>query len=209
MELDIIIPSFKNIVDCMEQIEQIKKTRRTSGRLIFTGLKDSASVNRNWGLEMASKFGFASGLVLSIDDDVRNFFDGFDLKLAEDFIANESVAFMISARLLNKDESFQNVNGDNKNYSGNLVRSLRDVCPSACIIFRSEPDIRFFTGYLGSSWEDSDICMQYKKKYPHKGVFFSNGCKLIHLNEAKNQIPYVDHNQAIFFQRWQNQRRRR
>lgn len=205
MNIDIIIPSYLDIVNpqCMRLIDEIKSTRRSTGQLIFTGLKDSASKNRNLGLDKAT-----SELVISIDDDIIiGDQPGWDEKFASDFLAVESNTFMMSARLLNQNGTYQDLNGDNKIYNQKIVYSNKDMCPSAMIIFRKN-HLRYNLQYLGSSFEDSHFCMEYKRLDHRKRVAFDNEIKVVHLNQAKNQIPHVEHNKSVFFQHFSRGRRR-
>lgn len=179
--IDIIIPSCKNIDDCKEQIENIKKTRKSKGQLIFTGLKDSAAKNRNFGLKKAR-----SKIIIMVDDDIRGFFDGWDETLCELLIEYPRYKF-ISPELTAPDGGHTPMQGRIiKSSSKILYTATENIIPLACVIFRRDKKIFFDEEYVGSGFEDTDFLKQYEEKY-HMWNGITNKVKLIHLNEAKNQ----------------------
>lgn len=196
MKIDIIIPSCKTEYECRGQLDQIKITRKTKGDIIFTGLKESASKNRNYGLEQSS-----SDIVIMLDDDIIGFYEGWDLDLIK-YLDPIKCRF-IAGRLLDTNSQLGPMNG--------VIRSLDHLdyykadgneVPTAVCAFYKE-DIRFDENYIGSGFEDTDYCRQIMKKYPESEVRINNICKLIHTHEMKNQSgKYMIHNKEYFCNKW-------
>jgi glycosyltransferase involved in cell wall biosynthesis len=198
-QVDILIPTCKDDWELCEQIGELLQSDRDldGDRIIYSCQKASASVNRNYCLNLAH-----SEIVVMIDDDMAGFFPGWYNLLVAPLIADKDV-IQVSARLLNEDGSIGPMMGDMKNYTQPLVEV--PLVPSACIAFRND-GTRFYEGYKGSGYEDSDFIFQLKDKYPNGKILVSNECRLIHKHEMKNQSKHFEYNKAIFERRFPNAR---
>jgi glycosyltransferase involved in cell wall biosynthesis len=196
--VDIIIPSCKDAKDIYPLTDEINKTRKLDGFIIFTGLKNSASKNRNEGLKRAT-----SNIVIMMDDDITGLTPGWDEILVNDFIKNEDKVFMVTARLLKPDLTPNSMLNSKYQLTDDYERLNKPETCSAAICFR-KTDIRFDENYIGSGFEDTDFCRQHQARYPNKGIIISNRCKLIHINEQKNQTSshYFIPNRDYFCNKW-------
>ena len=178
--IDIFIPSCKDNIDGM--LDEIRRNTQSKYRLIRRCRPDSAAVNRNCCLRLMKNH-----VGIMLDDDITGFYPGWEEQLVAPL--DDHSVIMVSARLLNLDGTF----GDT--CSRCLLSTPEripikpgpySILPTAAIAFRNF-GILFDEGYVGSGFEDSDWCFEHHKQYPD-GVFIqSNECRLIHLNEMKNQ----------------------
>lgn len=198
MKIDIIIPSCKEPADYELQMAQIKKTRFSSGNIIFTGKKASASINRNTGLNASN-----TDIVIMMDDDMTGFYWGWDIDLVRPLMRDSDI-LISSARLMN--ENGKPAYTMIENYDLTVDHICSKKIPTACIAFR-KTDLRFDELFIGSGFEDDDFCRQMLQKYGYDKYFVTaNNCKLVHLNEAKNQSgTYWDANKAYFQRKWATQ----
>ncbi len=210
MIVDIIIPSCKNRQECIKQIDDINNTRKTEGQIIFTGLKESAAKNRNYGLKNTQ-----SQIVIMLDDDMMGFYNGWDLDLINPLIEEPDDYSLIAARLINKEGGMAGQLGDcdGEDIDDSDVVTAKhtnetnlNITGSTCIAFHPDSDIWFDEQYEGATFEDADFSMQMNKKYPSKKIVINNKCKLIHLMEAKgrivNGINISDKNRLYFQKKW-------
>lgn len=195
--IDIIIPTIKTKEEIQKQIDDIASTCTMFFNLIPTCTNASAAVNRNIGLDRAK-----NGLILMLDDDITGFYKGWDKDLIEPLLTYGGT-MIVSARLLKPDGSIGNfMNWSYSNSREDWIEIREKEVPTACIAFRNN-DLRFDENYIGSGFEDNDICRQYQLKYPEGKFILNNKCKLIHLNEMKNQKDdYWKHNQAYYKKKW-------
>lgn len=163
--------------------------------VIPTCLPASAAVNRNHGLNLAT-----GDIIVMCDDDIKITQDSWLYPLIEPLLKDPLISY-VSARLLNNDGSFQNAMGS-AGVSTSDPWPVVEMAPSACVAFRKD-DLRFDENYVGSGFEDTDFCRQLKIKYPKSKFIINNNCKMIHLNEMKNQLGENYHlNRAYYNLKW-------
>jgi len=206
MKVDIIIPSCKDRSECEQQIRDIERTRTTEGKVIFTGLKASASVNRNRGIDLSD-----ADILIQCDDDTTGFFPGWDEILIKPLIEKDNVS-IVAARLLNVNGTIGFMMGDPKKclLDGDIVETSEPRLATACVAFKFDPSIRFDENFLGSGYDDTDFNNQYLQKYPDMKFVINNKCRIIHINEMKNQKnraqgcdqDYWTHNKTYFLKKW-------
>ncbi len=201
MNIDIIIPSFKKTKDYKE-IDNIELTRESDGEIIFTGLRKSAAKNRNYGLKKSN-----AKIIIMIDDDITGFYKGWDIDLTNPLIICHEIV-MISARLMNSDGTLghmilpKELKPQYYDLSKNLFEVKRKRLPTACIAIRRN-EIRFDKKFIGSGFEDDDYCKQLALENTNGKFIINNKCKLIHLNERKNQLDkYWKKNKKYFVKKW-------
>jgi len=196
--LDIIIPTIREIEEIDGEIKEIERTAYYPHSIIVTSLKERAAINRNFGLECAKE-----EIVIMLDDDMTGFFPNWDKELVAPFF-NDPLLCMISARLMDKEGRA------GPNCAGNydlgpeyiyIPKKKDAVMPSAAIAFRNI-GLRFDIQYVGSGWEDTDFAFQYAQANPNFKFMINNRCKLIHLNEMKNQVQHFDENKKRFYKKW-------
>lgn len=195
--VQIIIPSCKTIEQVQNQVDDIYKTRKTIGNIIPTCQPVSAAKNRNIGISFCDR---PNDICIQTDDDMNNFFDGWDELLIQPFI-NDPNVFIVSARLMQPDGKLAQNAGDNFDLSKDYVETYR--VPTSCIAFIPSKCPKFCEDYIGSGFEDSHFCEQIKKDNPNAKFLINNLVKLTHLNEQKNQSgKYWEYNKNIFFNIW-------
>ncbi len=193
--LTICIPTYKTEQKVQKQIEDIKSSVSNDQVEIFASCQDgSAAYNRNWCLERAS-----GEIIIMLDDDITGFFPRWDEVLIKPLIKDSSVS-IVSARLLNRDGTPALVMYDNQKYEPGYYPSQCKIVPAACIAFR-KTSMRFDENYSGSGFEDTDFCKQMENAFPKKRTVINNDCKLIHLNEKKNQ-SFMKNNRRYFVSKW-------
>lgn len=170
-------------------------------QVIATCKKASASINRNAGLEAAT-----SEYIIMIDDDIAGFYDGW----WDDMIAplkQYRNIYMVSARLMDRkgNQGAMMFGGDPRQHG--ITEIPR--CPTACIAFRKADvdDIRFDERFRGSGFEDDDFCAKLARKFPERLVVINNKCRMVHVNEQKNQGgENYEYNKALFESMWRTVR---
>jgi len=158
-------------------------------RVIPTCQKGSASINRNYGLNLAK-----SPVVIEIDDDVSGFYRGWWRDLISP-LEDPNVIF-VSARLMTEDGSLSGMMYG----SNNLDVPIEDVpqAPTACCAFRND-GMRFDTAFVGGGFEDKLFCWQLRKRYTNGRILVNNECRIIHFNEMKNQLnDFYEHNKQVY-----------
>jgi len=196
MKTDIIIPSCKPLAEIRPLIDLIEKATPEPHRTIATCQQVSAAKNRNYGLEIAE-----SPIVVMVDDDMQGFFPGWLSKLIEPIQQDHKVC-MVLARLMNPDGSMAHCSADNYDTTVKWAYVQRKVLPSSAIAMR-DIGLRFDVEYIGSGFEDTDMCFQYHQRNPKYEFVINNECPLIHMNEMKNQKGDVwKHNEAFFLSKW-------
>jgi hypothetical protein len=190
---DVIIPTCKPEVNA--QAEELRKgSTNFFSKLITTCQQASASRNRNHGL-MKSE----AELVIMLDDDITGFYNDWYM----DFIMGWDDSYaMMSARLLEPSGRLAYMLSENEDMShGNIVVEKKEL-PTSCVMFRND-GTRFDNQFIGSGFEDNDFCKQLAIKYPDKKFVINNECRLIHINEKKNQSGgYWNHNKLYFNNKW-------
>jgi len=194
MNYSIIIPTLKNLNDIQPLIEEIKKNTVGDYELITTCENMSAAKNRNKGLNLATK-----DYIIMIDDDVSNIPYEWNINLCKPFMEYNNIA-IISARLINADKQASAMSSGNYDMITPIISVHR--IPSACIAFK-KTHLRFDEAYIGSGYEDTDFCEQFKKLDLKYSFIINNNVKVVHKNEAKNQRGHEwAKNKQIFFNKW-------
>jgi len=208
--VSIVIPSIKP--DCKEQIKEILGCKYGIPVEVFSVNKQqSAATNRNACIDKAKH-----DKIIMCDDDITGYFDLWaDYMQAHFYIADYSI---LSVRPIRADGSLCPHLGDNNGQLDDkepIVRALHtdrtglNLCGSATIMFNRKDGIRFDEGYKGGGcYEDTDFCMQYKKKWPDRDIMICNDVKLIHNMERKGRetMPGTydnhNHNRGYFAEKW-------
>ena len=201
MNIDIIIPSIKKFKEYKE-ISNIKSTRKSCGNIIFTGLRKSAAKNRNYGLDKSK-----AEIIIMIDDDITGFYYGWDIDLTKPLVEDKEIV-MISSRLLNSDGTIGHMmlpkekGPEYYDLSKDIIEIKRKRLLTACIAIRKN-NLRYDEKFIGSGFEDDDYCKRLAIEYPYGKFLINNKCKIIHLNERKNQLDkYWRKNQKYFIKKW-------
>lgn len=195
MNVDIVIPSCKALIEVMPLVNEIERTRTTDGIVYATCEKVSAAVNRNLALEQCT-----APLVIMVDDDIQGFPTGWDKMLARPFADPE--VQMTSARLMAPNGEYGQMLG-HPTRDGDLVEVTRQELPTACICIRNT-GLQFDEAYIGSGWEDTDYSARLRSIYPDGKWIVVNGARVIHLNEKKHQHEgsTFDRNQRHYESMW-------
>jgi GT2 family glycosyltransferase len=154
----------------------------------------SAAKNRNFALSWAS-----SDIIIFLDDDITGFYKGWLTDLIEPM--SDPNIMVLGARLTNPEGKSQM----GANSSAEPVYPANDNRVTTAVIAIRKNDIRFDENFIGSGYEDTDYCQQIKEKHGLSKIWINNNCKLIHINEMKNQGgEYWEHNHAYYCQKWPN-----
>jgi hypothetical protein len=201
--VDIIIATnkLKEEINC--QIKEIKSNTPEDHRIIATCQPLSASKNRNYGLSYAN-----TDIIIMTDDDVTSFYKGWLTDLIKPMLDDLSI-MVCAPRLLDKNRNYGHMMGgskipkDNGVYESERFRYKNYYrLPTALIAFRKN-NILFDENFIGSGYEDSDWCNQLNINFPDKKMVINNNCKLVHINEEKNQGGrYFEHNKAYYLQKY-------
>ena len=193
MKPDIIIPTFKTPEEVSPLVCDVEGFSYGC-HVIATCCPGSAAMNRNYGLKEAQ-----TDIVIMIDDDTAGYYDGWWEQMIRPLEEDPDIV-MVSARLLKVDGS-----AGHMMFLGNISADyLTEVprCATACIAFRND-GLRFDEKFEGSGFEDDDFCAQQFKKYPNAKTVINNRCRIIHLNEQKNQCGAIwEKNKAYFDKKW-------
>lgn len=206
MKIDIIIPTNKKLEDVKNQIEEIDNNTPEDHRVIATCQPLSAARNRNYGLSYAN-----SDIMIMIDDDITGFYAGWLTDLTRYMLKDNSL-LICSARLLNKNLEIAHMMGANKVPRNGIgiyeaerfsYKNYYRIA-TACFAMRKN-NVLFDEKFIGSGYEDTDFCNQLNINYPDKKFMINCNCKLIHLNEEKNQGgPYFEHNKQYYLTKYPN-----
>lgn len=197
--MKILIPTYLDREKIEPQVAEIRAV--TPDAEIFAScLKASASVNRNACLDQI-EVGETS---VMIDDDIRGFYRGWIDDLFKGLEIPGSA--LVSARLLNKDGALGPTCSCCYETSPEEIvltwKRPHCIMPTAAIAFVHRGH-RFDESFSGSGFEDNDWMKQYAAADPTAKFIQSNRCRLIHLNEMKNQKgPYWEHNKRYFSEKW-------
>lgn len=188
---DILIPTCKSEIEIAPLMCDIEGFSEGC-RVIATCTKASAAVNRNIALDRST-----SNIVIMADDDITGFYDGWWRDMLAPFRGDKSVC-MVSARLLRPDGTPGTMVGNNYNLDPPMVDVADRELPTACVAFWRD-GTKFDEGFVGSGFEDNWFCRCLQKKYPQGRFVINNKCRLVHINEMKNQHgPNWDHNRKHF-----------
>lgn len=200
MNPTIIIPTCKTPIEIAPLMCNVEGFSQGC-KIIATCEKVSAAVNRNKGLTLArwcEPYGIVFGIVIMLDDDIAGFYPGWWQDLIKPL--EDSSIVLVSARLadINGNPGPMMFAGDiNAPYLTCVPR-----VPTACIAFR-DTGILFDERFKGSGFEDDDFCAKLFKQYPDGKVVINNKCKMIHVNEQKNQGGATfEENRKLFENMW-------
>ncbi len=193
LEADIIIPSYKPSRNLQHLLMEMAEKTIPPYNIILVSKTQSASMNRNYGLERSK-----SPYLIMCDDDICDLPYGWNRSLINVLKENREI-MAVSARLMNPDGTPGRNTSNNYDLDSRLVPV--DFIPTACCIFRMT-DLRFDERYIRAGWEDTDFFMQMK--YAYKGqIVICNDVKVVHLNEEKNVGGTQNiHNQMLFQEKW-------
>lgn len=191
--ISILIPTCKTENEINQQIQDIEATTISKYEIIYSCTKNSASVNRNICLNKASY-----DIIIMMDDDISGFFHGWDMELIKALDSPDVI--LASARLLNSSKDIGFMMGDTGDTTSALVTAIK--VPTACVTFKKNI-LRFDENFIGSGFEDDDFLKQMNQLFPDKRIVINNDCKLIHLNEMKNQQgSFWEHNKNYFYSKY-------
>lgn len=199
--MDILIPTCKKWTEVEKQVEEIKNNTG-SCFVISTCLPYSASVNRNEAHKRTK-----SKIVISVDDDVTGLYKGWEVDLIQPLLMNPQIRFC-SARLMKTDGKTPNFMMTSKMQISPPLEIV-PRCPTSAYAYRKEEfdsligywnkdSSPFDVNFKGSGWEDTAIVFDLQQKFPDTMVVINNQCKLIHINEEKNQKKYFNENKEYF-----------
>lgn len=200
--MDVIIPTCKSYGEIIEQIADMK-AYSPSLNVIYTCLNKSAAENRNICHSQTK-----SDIVISLDDDVTGFYQGWEKDLIRPLLINPKIRFC-SARLMKPDGKTINFMMTSK-MNCNAPLEIVPRCPTSAFAYRrsefdsligywNKDSMPFDINFKGSGWEDNSICHDLRKKFPNCMIIVNNCCKLIHINEEKNQKKYFNENKEYFY----------
>lgn len=193
--ISIIIPTCKTENEVAGLVEEINRRSTGEFEVIATCLPSSAAANRNNGMERARY-----DIVVMVDDDVCDLPYGWNQRLVLALI--EENAAMASARLMRPDGRIGALMGAAAFNLGERTIAAERKLATACVAFR-KTDLRFDESFVGSGFEDDDICFQMRKKNPSSKFIVENAVTVTHLNEMKNQRgEYHNRNRAHFVSKW-------
>lgn len=195
MTVDIVIPTMKSETEISDLVSQIKQTRKTEGQLIVTGLKVSASTNRNFGLYQTQ-----TETVIMIDDDIDGFYTGWDLDIIKPLDFDNCQ--LTSARLMRPGGGYACMMDLAIDDNIPFVEAHQHQLPTSAIAFQ-KTGVFFDEAFVGSGFEDNDFCLQIYAQDRNRVFLINNKCRLIHRNEAKNQTgPNWQKNKSYFLTKW-------
>lgn len=197
--MKILIPTYlerSQVADLISEIEA-----NSPGHEVFASCtKASASVNRNLCLDQIE----VGETAIMLDDDISGFCPGW----VEHLLAGLTLpnAVMVSARLLKPDgKTFGITCSDCYDPTPDEIPvkgGKTSILPTAAVAF-VHAGHRLDEKFIGSGYEDSDWCFQYRKSNPAAVFVQSNRCRLIHLNERKEgRGANWDHNKKYFHKKW-------
>lgn len=201
--VDIIVVSNKHEDELAPQMCELETKLDAKGfvvqKIIKTCKRNSAAFNRNYGISQAdSEYG------IMIDDDIFGFYQGWIDDLLEPHLASkDKFPKYISARLVKPDGSPAIMMDGYRDMETPLIKT--NLIPTSAVCFPLEMvrgKARVFNiDYIGSGFEDTQFCLELKER----GIFpyINNRCRLVHLNEMKNQKDEFWFFNRMVFKRWQ------
>ena len=194
MRFEILIPSCKKYEDVKAQIDEIDRNTPEQHRIIATCQELSAAQNRNIAHKLAE-----SEICVSMDDDITGFYPGWLSDLVRPLLEDTTLCkseevMLVTARYLRPDRTLAHqMHCSNKTADQPYLEITR--LPTACFAYRKSQvdgiikgvNKPFDENFLGSGFEDDSFCIEMQKKYPDLKFVLNNTCKLIHINEMKNQ----------------------
>jgi glycosyltransferase involved in cell wall biosynthesis len=195
--IDVLIPTLRPLRDIGEMVREILVTARHGARIIHSVQQASASVNRNACLSQTS-----APIAIMLDDDITGFYPGWDADLLEP-LQDERVV-IVTARLMRPDGRVAQTCSRCYDLTPETIEiqpAKECVLPTAAIAFRNF-GIRFDEHFRGSGFEDGDWCFEYRRQYPDCRFIQTNKCRLVHLNEMKQQREHWHHNKTYLYNKW-------
>jgi len=200
--VDILIPTYKNYQEITSQVEEIYDNTLRLEMLIASCKIQSAAKNRNLCHRYAR-----SDYIIMLDDDIRGFYSNWEQELILPLKQDKEIKF-VSARLIKEDGSWAGMMTSKHQVQEEIERVPR--IPTACFAYRKEEmdsliqfhndtSLPFDEKFEGSGWEDNAICHDLYKKFPTAKIIINNKCKLVHLNEEKEQKKHLKKNREYFF----------
>jgi len=215
--ITVAIPTIQNNMPQLHELYPFLASNRDLVELVVVRDLKSAARNRNRCLDRSS-----GDTMVMMDDDVFGFFPGWIDMLVSPLIDQPEKFSIISARFSSTKKRrrgkpgsrFSSMLGDGgvRGPRGTMQVALhREGSPvqmvcSACIAFRVSDGVRFDEGYDGAVFEDSDFCMQMRRKFPNRDIVINNKCVLEHRCEHKRHWEIkggsVRGNQSRFEEKW-------
>lgn len=197
--LDILIPTFLPRHDAALRLQfaEIAENTATPYRVIASCQRASAAANRNHCLRLCQ-----GDVAIMLDDDIHGFYPGWEADLLAPL--RDPGALMVTARLLTPQGRVAQTCSrcyDLEPEEIEIRPGVNSVLPTAAIAFRNL-GVLFDEGFVGSGFEDGDWCLEHLRRFPESRFIQSNRCRLVHLNEQKEQANNWDRNLAYFEQKW-------
>jgi hypothetical protein len=201
--IQVTIVTHRPVSEAEKLITEIKtNTLEPHFVLVTSRIRESASINRNYALKVAEKNNAPA--IVMLDDDITGFYQGWLTDLVQPMIDDNKI-IIASARLLNKDRTQGPMM-----HCGSIPNTIGvfevpgchykgfSITPTSCIAIRKN-DVRFDEGFKGSGYEDTHYMFCINEAYPDYKIVLNNNCKLVHLNEMKNQGgKYWEHNKKHY-----------
>lgn len=201
--LYILIPSMRQPHQLRDMITEIHENTKTRHCVYVSGWDACAAKNRNVCLDYLDSRGVAEPTAIMLDDDIRGFSPGWERLLMRAMDGPDVLA--VSARLMTPEGLIAQTCSrcyELEPENIELTRGADCVMPTAAILFRHDPAIRFDENFKGSGFEDGDWFFQMLEKYPAARFIQNNACRLIHMNEMKGQACNWDFNLRYFLKKW-------
>lgn len=193
--LDIIIPTCRPPAEVAPLITEIRATAGIEVRIKATCQDLCAAKNRNIGLDWAR-----SAIIIQVDDDTRNFPDGWAKRLTEILLSHPECV-MVSARLMAPNGQPGFMMG-NASLTGDVSTAVDRRLPTACVAFWNT-DQRFDIDLIGSGFEDNCWAAEVRERNPDAVFLVANEVRVTHLNEQKNQGgDFWNHNKQVYEAKW-------
>lgn len=200
--IDIMLVTHKRSRDMVTKVKEIIENINPDepcDLLVTSQIGQSASINRNWGLN-----NMKSDIFVMMDDDITGFYPGWLTDLVQPMIDDESI-LISTIRCLNPDGSIGPMMCCNGIPHDTGIHDVKPCSykkykrfPTACIAIRKN-DVRFDEGFKGSGYEDTCYGNQISQMYPDYRIVINNNCKLIHLNNMANQGgEFFEHNKKRY-----------
>jgi len=196
--MKILIPTYRAHYDLADMIDSIYDTAGDV-EVIASCIEGSASQNRNECLRHLAM----DEIAVMLDDDIRGFYDGWLEELTEP-MRTVPDCLAVSARLLKPTGEFAQTCSRRMERWPELlpvVPNRVSVMPTAAIAFRFVGAM-FDENFRGSGFEDGDWFLASLALRPTMRCYQSNVCRLIHLNEQKNQREHWIYNRDYIRQKW-------
>jgi hypothetical protein len=192
-DMDIIIPSCRDLYDLNDLCAEIRKTATEPYRLIIAANPGrSASQNRNICLNRSE-----ANFVIMLDDDITGLHPFWNKQLIQE-LADPAIK-LVSARLMKLPFPGQPAFPASMMSSRYIINTPFEIVkkvPTACVAFR-KTIIRFDENFKGSGFEDDVFCLDMGPV-----IIIDNKVKVIHLNEMKQQSDNWEFNKNYFEEKY-------